>query len=78
MIRARITLPTGMSLRDWADQIALDLDPYGALSRLQDETHWQDWGVQFLNNTTLGRNLPNPYNFNDWKEWAERLSGALA
>lgn len=78
MTTPRVTLPTGMSLRDWADQIALDLDPYGALSRLQDENHWQDWGVQFLNNTTLGRNLPNPYNFNDWKEWAERLSGALA
>ena len=78
MIRVRITLPTGMSLRDWADQLALDLDPYGVVSRLDDEAAWQDWGVQFCNNTTLGRNLPNPYNFNDWKEWAERLSGVLA
>lgn len=73
-----LTRPSGMSLRDWADQAALDLDPYGAFGRLQDETQWQDWGMQFLNNTSLGRNLPVPYDFDDWREWAERLSQLLA
>jgi hypothetical protein len=34
--------------------------------------------MQLLNNTTLGRNLPNPYNFTEWKDWAERLCGALS
>ena len=34
----QVTLPTGMGLRDWADQIALDLDPYGAFGRLDDES----------------------------------------
>ena len=69
----RITLPTGMGLRDWADQIALDLDNYGALGRLDDVDNWQNWAMQFLNNTTLGRNFPLPYDFNDWREWAERF-----
>jgi len=45
---------------------------------LESESEWQDWGMQLLNNTTLGRNLPNPYNFTEWKEWAERLYGVLA
>jgi len=69
----RITSPTGMELRDWADQIALDLDSYGALGRLDDVENWQNWAMQFLNNTTLGRNFPLPYDFEDWREWAERF-----
>jgi hypothetical protein len=72
------TRPTGMALRDWADQIVLDLDNYGAFGRLDDEVRWQDWALQFFNNTTLGRNLPNPYQFTDWREWAERFIQMLA
>lgn len=69
----RVTLPTNMRLQDWADQIALDLDPYGAFGRLDDENKWQDWSMQFLNNTSLKYNLPNPYQFSDWRGWAERF-----
>ena len=69
----RVTLPTGMALRDWADQITLDLDPYGAFGRLDVETNWQNWAMRFLNNMTLKENIPNPYNFTDWREWAERF-----
>jgi len=73
----RITLPTGLSLRDWADQIALDLDPYGAFGRLDIENQWQNWAMQFLNNMTLGKNFPIPYSFDDWREWAERFCQTL-
>jgi hypothetical protein len=62
-----------MKLGDWADQVALDLDPYGAFGRLQDESQWQDWGMQFVNNATLKENIPIPYNFGDWQDWAERF-----
>lgn len=72
------TRPTGMELRDWADQIVLDLDNYGAFGRLQAEAQWQDWAMQFFNNTTLGRNFPNPYQFAHWREWAERFIQMLA
>lgn len=73
-----VTLPTNMQLRDWADQIVLDLDPYGALGRLDDENKWQDWAMQFLNNMTLKNNIPIPYGFNNWKDWAERFCQVLA
>ena len=76
-MRLRVTLPTGLGLRDWADQIALDLDPYGAFGRLDFEDQWQDWGMQFINNTTLKENLPVPYNFENWRDWAERFCQAL-
>ena len=69
----RVTLPFGMSLMDWADQIALDLDPYGTFGRIMSEDEWQNWAVQFLNTMSLKENLPNPYQFDDWREWAERF-----
>jgi hypothetical protein len=69
----RVTLPTGMALRDWADQIALDLDPYGAFGRLDDDAQWQDWAMQFLKNSSLKENFPVPYNFDNWQDWAERF-----
>ena len=73
----QVTLPTGMGLRDWADQIALDLDPYGTFGRLDDEDQWQNWAMQFLNNMTLRENFPIPYSFENWREWAERFCQVL-
>lgn len=73
-----VTLPTNMNLLDWANQVVLDLDPYGAFGRLSSEDEWQNWGVQFLNNTTIGRNPPTPYHFDDWRDWAERFCQCLS
>ena len=73
-----ITLPTHMNVIDWASQVALDLDPYGSFGRLDDPDNWQNWAMQFLNNTSLGRNFPSPYDFTDWREWAERFVQTLS
>lgn len=78
MSRPHVTLPSHMTLNDWANQVSLDLDPFGTFGRLNDEAHWQDWAMQFLNNAALGRNFPNPYQFTDWKEWAERFVQTLS
>lgn len=72
-----ITLPGSMSLQDWADQIVKDLDQYGAWIKLDDVSRWQDWAAQFLNSVALGHNLPNPYGFGDWREWAQYFVGGL-
>jgi hypothetical protein len=73
-----VTLPTGLTLQDWADQVALDLDRFGSFGRLDHPDNWQNWAMQFLNNTSLGRNFPLPYDFADWREWAERFVQILA
>lgn len=73
----RITLPTGLMLQDWADQLSLDLDPYGAIRRLDDTNKWQDWAVQFVTGMKLPQNVPNPYNYDSWLEWAERFCEVL-
>ena len=72
-----ITAPSGMTLADWADCILLDL-PLGGIGRLVNEANWQDWAIQLLNNPSLPANLPNPYGFNTWTDWAERLCNDLS
>lgn len=71
-----ITRPTHMQLRDWGDCILQDLRDVGLFAPILD-IDWQRWGAQFLNNATLGGNIPNPYNFANWKEWAERFCEAV-
>lgn len=73
-----ITLPKFIGLNDWADQVILDLDKYGAFGRLDDEKEWQSWAVQFLNNSSIGRNIPNPYHFKEWQDWADRFCQSLS
>lgn len=73
-----ITRPQGMNLMDWASQIVLDLDAYGSFGRLEDPALWQDWAMQYFNNSALGRNFPVPYDFQDWREWAERFAQLLS
>lgn len=72
-MRINVTRPSYISLRDWADQIVLDLDAYGTFGRLDDDTRWQDWAVQLTNNPNLNENIPFPYDFQDWRDWAERF-----
>lgn len=72
-----ITRPTMMQLRDWTDQVILDLDAYGTFGKLLDDAAWQDWALQFFNNAAIGRNLPDPYSHDDWRAWAELFCGTL-
>jgi hypothetical protein len=73
-----VTSPINMSLKDWADQVVIDLDSFGALIKLQDEVHWQDWAAQFLLNARIGLTPPDPYSFSDWRDWAERFCGTVS
>ena len=73
-----VTHPVAISLIDWSDQVVYDLSAYGNFGKLNDEKQWQDWAAQFLNNPSLGLNLPNPYRFDNWKEWAERFCEMLS
>jgi len=73
-----ITQPAIMSLRDWADCIVLDLSNYGALSRLDNEDKWQEWALQFCVISGLSqKNVPTPFAFSDWREWAQRFVGVV-
>lgn len=69
-----ITLPVTIELRDWADQLSLDLAQFAPIPRLNDEKDWQEWGVAFCAISGIcQKNPPNPLNFTDWREWACRF-----
>ena len=68
-----VTLPVGISLKDWANCLITDFIAFGAFDPLDDETKWQDWATQFLNATNLIEDFPDPYLYDDWRKWAERF-----
>ena len=72
-----ITLPSYMELTEWSDIITSELSQYGTFNRLTDETQWQNWAAQFLTSVGLQGRVPQPYGFDNWKEWAERLVQTL-
>lgn len=72
-----IVRPVGISLQDWADSVALDLGIYGVVGKITDDD-WQSWAIQLCNNVGIGKNIPNPYQFEQWDEWAQRLCEVFA
>lgn len=73
-----ITRPTNLRAVDWANNVCSDLREFGIIGSLVREEDWRSWGSQLLNNAALGNNLPNPYQFAEWRPWAERLCDALS
>ena len=75
----RTISPGYMQLRDWADYMCQNLEHYGNLARLDREEEWQDWGATLLNIPALsGSIIPDPYQFDDWRTWAQRCNENLA
>ena len=64
--------PYGMTLRDWADAVVLLTEPAWSLGRLDDESDWQNWAVGLVRASPVSQRAPpNPFQFNDWREWAQ-------
>jgi hypothetical protein len=66
--------PHGMTLIDWADSVILSVGDAWSFGRLDDENEWQDWATGFLKASPFStRAAPDPYQFDDWREWAMRV-----
>jgi hypothetical protein len=66
--------PVNMSLTEWADAVMLTVADTWSFGRLDDENKWQDWAVGFVRAPSLAqRVLPDPYQFTDWRDWAQRV-----
>ncbi len=68
--------PLGMTVIEWTDRMALPVSGTGTtIERLDDPNEWQDWAAELLDTPNLeGQNAPNPYQFDDWREWAMRFN----
>jgi hypothetical protein len=65
--------PHGMTLLQWADAVILSNGDAWSFGKLEDEADWQDWATGFVRaQPFVQRNPPNPYQFDDWREWAMR------
>ena len=72
--------PRGFTqFRDWADQmsniIQNEVPQFQIILPWQaDEDVWRDWAMCIVGGQDrLGQDSPNPWEFDDWREWAERL-----
>ncbi|MFN8994255.1 MAG: hypothetical protein ACK5X3_11430 [Pseudomonadota bacterium] len=66
--------PRNMSLTDWADSVILAVSDAWSFGRLEDESRWQDWAIGFVRASRFTQQVvPDPYQFADWRDWAERV-----
>jgi hypothetical protein len=69
--------PAG-TLNEWADAVVYVSLQYANVSQL-DGDDWKAWGHVFFNSPQLGNlHPPDPYAFDTWQEWGERLVDALS
>jgi len=66
----------------WADRMTGELGFFSDPSqgsdfnyeRLEDPTEWQSWAEGVFGGTDpLGQDVPDPRDYDNWKEWAERM-----
>ena len=71
---SRLADPRFMDLQYWADTAVFDLNNYGPIAQLMNESEWQNWAAGIIGiNGISQQNPPSPYNYTDWREWAYRF-----
>lgn len=63
------------SVVDWADRMKLLLDEESEnYPRLDDASKWQEWAAGVFGDVDpIGQDAPDPFAYDDWKEWASLL-----
>ena len=59
----------------WSDfMVPLIEKQIGVFPKLDSAAEWQWWASTiFRGQSTFGQNVPDPYAYDDWREWAMRL-----
>lgn len=65
--------PRFATLRDWADQMVLNITS-DVVPILADETRWREWGeVVVTLPSLLSSSYPQPNGYGSWDAWAQAL-----
>lgn len=64
-----------MEVVEWTDRMIPIVNQKGGdVGRLEHPDQWQEWARSvILNNQKWQATVPNPYQFKDWRDWAERF-----
>ena len=67
--------PRFMTIVEWADRMVPIVNQKGGdVGRLDHPGQWKDWATSvILNNQKWQATVPNPNQFDDWRDWAERF-----
>ena len=67
--------PRGLSVFEWTDFMATELLGRSLPPRLDDSDKWKGWALQVCQSPRIAAfNPPNPLQFDDWRQWAERFN----
>lgn len=69
--------PTGMTAIEWTDRMS-QLLPNILPVKIHREEEWRDWANHVCQAASISRyNPPNPAQFADWREWADRFNDTV-
>ncbi len=70
--------PRGLTFQEWSDAIIFTLPTSWQLSDAVPEDDWRVFAAQLMRVPELSsRIVPDPSQFTDWREWAERAAPML-
>ncbi len=67
--------PRFLEVIEWTDYMNPILSQQGSdIGRLESPDQWKEWARSvILSNNQYQAIAPNPYQFDDWRDWAERF-----
>lgn len=67
--------PHGLSVMQWTDFMTQNLTGFSEPPRLDNPDDWHVWALTVtLSPRIAAFNPPNPLQFSDWRQWAERFN----
>lgn len=64
-------IPFGMPFKDWADQMSVEIMPFGPPPTIADTDNWQFWAQEVVGIPAIGRlQPPDPFMYDQWEDWA--------
>jgi hypothetical protein len=71
--------PRGMNVTQWTDFMTQNLIGYSQPPRLDVPSEWQIWALAVVQSPRIASsNPPNPLEFTDWRQWADRFNQTVA
>jgi len=68
-----------IEVRDWFDRMVPYFEVYGQVGRFDDnDDQWQNYAVNIVKLVGISViSLPDPYQYDDWRGWAQRMCEVL-